>query len=60
MTKEEIEKRPRKVHARLPDELRAVHGSIRLTPARWIKLRRLGMDWLSQMLDRVNEPAPKK
>jgi len=38
-----------------PDD-RAVAGSIRLTSARWAKLRRLGMAWLSRMIDKAKEP----
>lgn len=40
----------------LPEEERTVPGSIRLTPARWEKLRRLGAAWLSRVIDRAKEP----
>ena len=60
MTKKEIQDRPRRGRPALPDELRTVHGSIRLTPVRWAKLRLLGTAWLSQSIDRAKEPAPKK
>lgn len=38
-----------------PREQVAVPGSIRLTAARWLKLRRLGMAWLSKAIDRAKE-----
>ena len=41
----------------LPEEEKAVPGSIRLTPTRWAKLRRLGAAWLSKAIDRAKEPA---
>ena len=45
----------------LPEDQRKVNGSVRLTPERWAKLRRLGMVWLSHAVDRAKEPAdPKK
>jgi hypothetical protein len=40
----------------LPPEERAVNGTIRLTPARWMKLRRLGMLWMARVIDRAREP----
>ena len=40
----------------LAPEERTVPGSIRLTPARWEKLRRLGTQWLSRVIDRAKEP----
>lgn len=40
----------------IPEEERAVTGSLRLTATRWQKLRRLGMDWLSRAIDRAKEP----
>lgn len=40
----------------LPEDERTVPGSIRLTPARWEKLRRLGTAWLSKAIDRAKEP----
>lgn len=40
----------------LPEGEKAVVGSIRLTPSRWEKLRRLGAAWLSKAIDRAKEP----
>ncbi len=40
----------------LPADDKAVPGSVRLTPARWVKLRRLGMDWLAKAIDKAREP----
>ncbi len=40
----------------LPADEKAIVGSIRLTAARWAKLRRLGMDWLAKAIDRAREP----
>jgi hypothetical protein len=40
----------------LPEEERTVPGSVRLTPSRWEKLRRLGSAWLSKAIDRAKEP----
>jgi len=40
----------------LPEEEKAVPGSVRLTPARWEKLRRLGTAWLAKAIDRAKEP----
>jgi len=40
----------------LPAEEKAIVGSIRLTAARWAKLRRLGMDWLAKAIDRARDP----
>lgn len=58
--KKEAEKPPRRGCPKLPEDARAVHGSIRLTRDRWTKLRRLGAAWLSRALDRAKEPAPRK
>lgn len=44
----------------LPSEEKAVPGSIRLTPARWEKLRRLGAAWLSKAIDRAREPGAER
>jgi hypothetical protein len=44
----------------LPAEEKTVNGSIRLTPSRWAKLRRLGNAWLSKMIDRAKEPEKPK
>lgn len=40
----------------LPDDLRTVVVSVRLTPARRDKLRSLGSSWLSSVLDSVDDP----
>lgn len=40
----------------LPEEEKTVPGSVRLTPARWEKLRRLGAQWLAKAIDRAKEP----
>jgi hypothetical protein len=40
----------------LPADEKAIVGSIRLTAARWAKLRRLGMEWLAKAVDRAREP----
>lgn len=42
--------------ATLTPEEKAVPGSVRLTPARWEKLRRLGAAWLAKAIDRAKEP----
>lgn len=39
----------------LPDEEKKVNGSVRLTPERWAKLRRLGMEWLAKAIDKAKE-----
>jgi len=57
MTKKEKEEIARMGRPLLPEELRTVSGSIRLTPDRWAKLRRLGTKWLSQAIDRAKEPS---
>jgi hypothetical protein len=41
----------------LPDDERTVPGSVRLTPARWEKLRQLGVGWLAKAIDRAKDPA---
>jgi hypothetical protein len=41
----------------LPADEKTVPGSIRLTPGRWDKLRRLGASWLSKAIDRAKEPT---
>ena len=41
----------------LPEDEKAVNGSVRLTPARWAKLRRLGAAWLAKAIDRAKEPV---
>jgi hypothetical protein len=40
----------------LPEDEKAIPRSIRLTPARWEKLRRLGMAWLAKAIDKAREP----
>ena len=58
--KKETEERRRRGRPTLPDDKRAMHGSIRLTRDRWAKLRRLGAAWLGKVVDRAKEPAPRK
>jgi len=57
MTKQEKEAQARMGRPPLPEEERKVNGSVRLTPERWAKLRRLGMGWLSKAIDRAKDPA---
>jgi len=40
----------------LPDDERTVVVTVRLTPARRDKLRRLGAQWLAKMVDRAKKP----
>lgn len=40
----------------LPDDERTVVVTVRLTPARRDKLRRLGAQWLARSVDREKEP----
>jgi hypothetical protein len=40
----------------LPIEEKAVPGSVRLTPARWVKLRELGTEWLAKAIDLAKLP----
>ena len=40
----------------LPMEEKPVPGSVRLTPARWVKLRKLGAEWLAKAIDRAKLP----
>jgi len=40
----------------LPKDEKAVPGSVRLTPARWVKLRLLGTAWLAKAIDQAEEP----
>jgi len=54
------DERPRRGRPKLPEDQRAMHGSIRLTRERWAKLRRLGAAWLGRAVDRAKEPAPRK
>jgi len=58
MTKEQLEKLARsRGRPALPPEQKAVNGTLRLTPARWEKLRRLGTTWLSKAIDRAKAPS---
>lgn len=41
----------------LPVEAKAVPGSLRLTPARWEKLRALGSEWLAKAIDAAKLPT---
>ena len=54
-TKPNPEAKPRGRPA-LPEDERTVPGSVRLTPARWEKLRRLGVAWLAKAIDKAREP----
>ena len=57
MTKQELgDQAARMGRPALPEEQRAVTGSLRLTAERWAKLRRLGTAWLSRMIDKAREP----
>ncbi len=56
MTKKELEAQARMGRPPLPEEQRAVNGSIRLTPDRWAKLRELGTGWLNKAIDRAKVP----
>lgn len=51
-----VEKPLRGRPATLTQEEKTVPGSVRLTPARWEKLRRLGAAWLGKAIDRAKEP----
>lgn len=44
----------------LPEEEKTIAGSIRLTPSRWAKLRRLGAAWLAKAIDKAKEPEAKE
>ncbi len=60
MTKQERDELAKKRgRPALPDDQRTITSTIRLTPARWEKLRRLGTAWLSKAIDRAKEP-PKE
>jgi hypothetical protein len=60
MTKQQREALARMGRPPLPDDEKKVNGSVRLTPERWAKLRRLGMGWLSSAIDRAKEPEQKE
>ena len=47
----------RKGRRALPIEKKSVPGSVRLTPERWAKLRRLGSAWLAKAIDRAPDPG---
>jgi hypothetical protein len=49
-------KNTRRGRPALPPEEKAITGTVRLTPDRWKKLRRLGAAWLSRTIDRAKEP----
>ena len=40
----------------MPEDEKAIPGSVRLTPGRWAKLRRLGSAWLAKAIDRARAP----
>lgn len=40
---------------KLPDADKGKNRSLRLTDARWIKLKRLGVAWLNRAIDRAKE-----
>ena len=57
MTKQQLEELARsRGRPSLPEGEKAVTSSIRLTPSRWAKLRRLGAAWLSKTIDKAREP----
>ena len=61
MTKEEREELARRRgRPALPPDEKGVGNTIRLTPSRWAKLRRLGTDWLNKAIDKAKEPTPKE
>ncbi|WP_162593944.1 hypothetical protein [Variovorax sp. PBL-E5] len=57
MTKQEMEERARIGRPPLPEDQKAVTSSLRLTPARWLKLRQLGMAWLNRAIDKAKLPT---
>lgn len=58
MTKQQLEEMARsRGRPALPEGEKAVTGSMRLTPSRWAKLRRLGAAWLSKAIDKAREPG---
>lgn len=40
----------------LPPDEQTKPRSVRLTDARWEKLKRLGSDWLAKQIDKAKEP----
>lgn len=59
MTKLKADEIKRVGRPALPLEEKAIPGSVRLTPSRWAKLRRLGASWLAKAVDRAREPNEK-
>lgn len=61
MTKKQLEELARsRGRPALPTEEKTVNGSVRLTPARWVKLRQLGNAWLAKAVDKAKLPEPKE
>lgn len=61
MTKQEREEVARnRGRPALPEDQRTLAKTIRLTPSRWEKLRRLGTAWLGAAIDKAKEPTPKE
>ncbi len=61
MTKKQLEELARgRGRPALPVEEKTVNGSVRLTPARWVKLRQLGNGWLAKAIDKAKLPEPKE
>lgn len=56
MMKQKIEEQARMGRPPMPAAQKAATGSLRLTPDRWAKLRRLGMAWLNKAIDKAKEP----
>lgn len=57
MTKEQKEALARgRGRPALPEDMRTVPGTVRLTPARWEKLRLLGAAWLAGAIDKAKLP----
>jgi hypothetical protein len=42
----------------LPVDEQTKPRSVRLTDARWEKLKRLGSEWLAKQIDKAKEPTP--
>ena len=57
MSAEQPKKMGRPAGPALPPEQQTKPRSVRLTDARWAKLKRLGSDWLSGAIDRAKEQA---
>lgn len=56
VNKQDEDKRRSVGRPALPPEEKAVPGSVRLTPSRWAKLRKLGSDWLNKTIDKAKLP----